>query len=154
MFLIIIFTAAVISLARRDSAFWIIAWPGTVIHELLHLLIGWIINGKPTELSVIPTPWPGGYALGYVDFANITWYNSTPIALAPLLSVPVVYWLSLYVPVTWTWGTALAVWALASAVAQCMPSSQDMSLIRRHPWGLIFWTAIGYAVYKSYAFFG
>jgi hypothetical protein len=154
MFWVILLTAAAVSLTRQDKIFWIIAWPGTVMHELLHWTVGFISNGKPTNISLTPTPWPGGYALGYVEFANVTWYNSAPIALAPLLALPVVYWFSFYIPPEITWGTALAVWALASSISQCLPSSQDISLIRKHPWGLVFWIGVVYLLYKNNILFG
>lgn len=124
------------------------------MHELMHWTVGLLTNGKPTKLSVIPTPWPGGYALGYVEFANLTWYNSLPVALAPLLSLPVAYSLSFYIPPEITWGTALATWVLASFVSQCLPSSQDIKIMMRYPLGIFFWIVILYLLYKNNIFFG
>jgi hypothetical protein len=62
--------------------------PGTFVHELLHLLVGMIMNGKPVTISL----WPrrvgqGHWILGAVGFANLRWYNAMFIGLAPLLAI-------------------------------------------------------------------
>lgn len=57
--------------------------PGTLVHELLHLLVGLLLNGKPVSLSL----WPrkasqGRWILGAVGFVNLRWYNAVFIGLA------------------------------------------------------------------------
>lgn len=65
--------------------YFLVEWPGTVLHELLHFVVGYITNGKPTQFRVTPKKMADGYwSLGSVQFANITWYNGVFIGLAPL----------------------------------------------------------------------
>lgn len=156
MFGIILIVTLLLSRANRDSKFWIIAWPGTAMHELMHWAVGSVTNGKPTKLSVLPQPAENGQLiLGYVNFANITWYNAFPIAVAPLLAIPAVYYASQYVPHELTLATGLAIWALASSISQCLPSTQDWEIARRHPVGLVFWTSfLVLLLYKNNNFFG
>lgn len=74
--------------------FALIAWPGTVAHEACHAAVGLILGAKPRGFTVWPTRIGGGrWRLGSVSFANITWWNAAPTALAPLLLAPAAVWL-------------------------------------------------------------
>lgn len=61
--------------------------PGTVLHELMHFLIGGFMNARPCNFTIIPRrdPATGAYVMGSVGFRNVTFYNAIPAALAPLL---------------------------------------------------------------------
>ena len=79
----------VLWLRRWPLLFALSIWPGTVAHELLHFLAGWIAGAKPVSLSVIPRRNPeGGWVLGSVAFTRLRWWNSMPVALAPLALLP------------------------------------------------------------------
>ena len=64
--------------------------PGTVLHELMHFLIGGFMNARPCNFTIIPRrdPATGAYVMGSVGFRNVTFYNAIPAALAPLLLLP------------------------------------------------------------------
>ncbi len=104
--------------------------PGTLVHELLHLLVGLIMNGKPVTISL----WPrrvgqGQWILGAVGFANLRWYNAMFIGLAPLLAILVAMLLA---PSPLGWSPQMAdfkYWAMATPIlAMCWPSSIDWKL--------------------------
>jgi hypothetical protein len=76
-------------LRRWPLLFALSVWPGTVAHELLHFLAGWITGAKPVSLSVIPhRTHEGGWVLGSVAFANLRWWNSALVGLAPMALLP------------------------------------------------------------------
>lgn len=75
--------------SARDS-FWVGSWlkiPGTLTHELAHLLIGFLSNAKPVTLSVLPKREGKSIIFGEVTFTNIAWYNAVITGLAPLLLI-------------------------------------------------------------------
>ena len=148
MFWIVLITAALLIAApKKWSWTWVmISWPGTVLHETMHWSMGKLLNGQPSELSVFPTRTEEGMDLGYVTFENLTWYNSLPIAVAPLLTVPLAYWLSGMIPPEMTWTSVVAVWALASGISMSWPSPQDWSLLARYPTGSAIWVSVAGAL--------
>lgn len=58
---------------------------GTIGHEALHAIVGWLVNAKPTSFSIIPRRQQNGWVLGSVGFKNLNIWNSAPAAFAPLL---------------------------------------------------------------------
>lgn len=104
--------------------------PGTLIHELLHLVVGLILNGKPVSLSL----WPrrvnhGQWVLGCVGFENLRWYNAVFVGMAPLLAFAGAMLLA---PSPRGWSpkiSDLQHWAIAAPVlAMCLPSGVDLKL--------------------------
>jgi hypothetical protein len=75
----------------------IINLPGTLLHELMHFIIGLISLARPTNFSIIPKRKDGYITFGYVGFNNIRWYNAFPTGMAPLLIIPFIpYLFNLY----------------------------------------------------------
>lgn len=64
---------------------------GTFLHELMHFIVGFILFAKPVSFSIFPKKSGDGYTLGSVEFMNLTWWNSLPVAMAPLLLLGVAY---------------------------------------------------------------
>lgn len=64
--------------------------PGTVAHELAHLLLGFVFMARPVHFSVIPSRNRdgSGWKLGEVGFTHLRWWNQLPVGLAPLLLLP------------------------------------------------------------------
>lgn len=62
---------------------------GTFLHELMHFCVGFLLNAKPVSFSLFPRKAEGGYVLGSVQFSNLSWYNTIPTAMAPLLLIVV-----------------------------------------------------------------
>jgi hypothetical protein len=58
---------------------------GTFAHEALHLIVGLVVNAKPTSFSIIPKRQKNCWVLGSVGFRNLNIWNSAPTAFASLL---------------------------------------------------------------------
>ena len=59
--------------------------PGTILHELMHFIVGLVLNARPCNFTVFPRKSPDGYyVMGSVGFRNVTFYNAVPSALAPV----------------------------------------------------------------------
>jgi len=140
MFLAVLILAFVIRRSKESDIFWLLSWPGTVVHELLHYVIGFVLFAQPTKISV----WPedretSGQTMGYVNFANIQWYNAMPTGLAPLLGVFVVLFIAGLVPVGFSLSGIFWIWIMASVLSQVWPSQQD--------WKVAFSSIGGLAMY-------
>jgi hypothetical protein len=140
MFLAVLILAFVIRRSKESDIFWLLSWPGTVVHELLHYVIGFVLFAQPTKISV----WPedretSGQTMGYVNFANIQWYNAMPTGLAPLLGVFVVLFIAGLVPVGFSLSGVFWIWVMASVLSQVWPSQQD--------WKVAFSSIGGLALY-------
>jgi hypothetical protein len=66
--------------------------PFTIIHELLHFIVGFAVNARPYSFSIIPDFNKDEIVLGSVSCSNIRWYNGFFVGLAPLLIVPIFYY--------------------------------------------------------------
>jgi hypothetical protein len=156
MSLIILALAILLFLNKNSPTFWIFAWPGTVMHETLHWTVGKVMGAEPVRFSVLPEK--DSNLIGSVSFANITWFNCVPVTMAPLLGVPLAYFLYGYIPHIEIWsikGIAM-IWTFAAILASSWPSSVDFKLSARHPEGWLFWggLAVLYFGNKYYHFFG
>ena len=69
-----------------------------LFHELTHLIASFLTNGKPRWFSIFPSKnideKSGNitYTLGYVTSKNIRWYNVFIISMAPLLLLPLSFY--------------------------------------------------------------
>lgn len=127
-------------------ALWVL--PGTLVHELLHLIVGLLLNGKPVTVSLWPRRAANGqWILGSVGFTNLRWYNAVFIGLAPLLAIAVSMALT-PTPIGWKLHTDdLWHWALVAPVlAMCLPSTTDWKLALRS-WPIIGLGLVGLAWY-------
>ncbi len=72
--------------------------PGTILHEFMHYWVGLILNARPVNFTL----WPkrdlnGYYVMGSVGFQNVTYYNAVPAAMAPLLLLPLGFYINRYI---------------------------------------------------------
>lgn len=71
--------------------------PGTLLHELMHFTVGLVMNAHPCNFTVFPRKGlDGSYVMGSVGFRNVTFYNAVPAAMAPLLLLPIGFYLNRY----------------------------------------------------------
>jgi len=120
--------------------------PSTILHELLHFIVGFLTFAKPVSFSVIPKKSAdGSYTLGEVQFSNLNFFNSIPTALAPLLMLIGLYFFDLYY---WNyaneniWYFILFVYINFTAVYSGIPSGQDFKVALSNWVGIIFWLMI------------
>lgn len=78
------------------------ALPATLLHELSHLIVAFVTGGRPAGFSIIPTPRlvtladgsvRRSWVLGAVTIRNAGIIASLPTGLAPLLLVPLAWFL-------------------------------------------------------------
>ena len=71
--------------------------PGTILHEMMHFIVGLFLNARPCNFTVFPRRGDdGNYVMGSVGFRNVTFYNAVPSAMAPLLLLPIGFYLNRY----------------------------------------------------------
>lgn len=138
----LLLAAVLMRWGRANLTFAMVAFPGTLAHELLHFSIGYCVGARPVSLSL----WPrragdGGYVFGVVVFANLRWWNAAPACLAPLAGyaiAPAVSWLRVrhgyqFCPAD------VAIWfSLGQVIAAAWPSIVDWKLsLRSWPFAVI-----------------
>ena len=70
---------------------------GTVLHELMHYVVGLIMNAKPCNFTIFPRRAENGvYVMGSVGFRNVTFYNALPSAMAPILLLFIGFYINRY----------------------------------------------------------
>jgi hypothetical protein len=138
----------------RDSMWRValLSLPGTIAHELTHLIVGLLLHAQPHGFSVWPRPRGNAWALGSVSFRNIGLLNGAFVAFAPLLLLPVA-WLCLvhvlmplWIEARWGWWL-LAGYLAATALFAALPSLQDIKLGAR---SLLLYVAIGALLWWAY----
>lgn len=120
-------------LRRWPRIYAALTWPGTLAHEFLHYLAGLLTGARPVSLTIIPRKQTDGtWVLGEVAFARLRWWNSVPVALAPLALFPIggwIVWQSAVLPVLDWSGAGLKQLAILCLMA-AWPSRQDWA----HAW--------------------
>lgn len=121
--------------------------PGTLLHELMHFFVGLILNAKPCNFTIIPRRGEtGGYVMGSVGFTNVTFYNAVPSALAPLLLLPLGFYLNRYaLPSLEPTFVNYVLYVLLQTiiVENAMPSSADFRVARMYFFGVVMYAVVG-----------
>jgi hypothetical protein len=134
-----------IHLSRRWVLLYaLLAWPGTLLHELSHWLIAAVLGGRPTVPSIVPTRTERGWRLGSVGIRHVRWFNALPIGSAPLLLAPLAI-AALVTSVRWPashWAHWFALYVAAAAALACLPSLADWKIVGSRPLGLVFYAAV------------
>ncbi len=118
--------------------------PGTLLHEMMHFLVGAFLNARPCNFTVFPKkdPLSGDYVMGSVGFRNITFYNAVPAALAPLLLLPVGFYLNRYflpyIPQT-ILGYVFYILLQTVIIENAMPSQADFRIAGMYLSGLLLY---------------
>ena len=141
MFKFVFITTLIMLFARGYPSFWILIWPGTVAHELMHWVVGKVLGAKPGKIEILPEKFQHGKVrtVGSVIFYKANWFNALPTAAAPLLNIPLVFISSQHLHPGLTWLNVVLVWVLASILTQSIPSMADWGMVLRRPIGAIFW---------------
>ena len=149
MVITVLLLAGAIGWFSSSPLFWILAWPGTVIHELMHWIIGLITFAKPLNINIMPSPpGDGSRVLGSVEFANVGWWNALPVGLAPLLAFPLALGFAATMQFDWSLSSLLITWILASVISQCWPSPGDWQIAFSKPVGVLMWVGLVFYIFQ------
>lgn len=124
----------------------LINMPGTILHETMHFLVGLVLNAKPCNFTLFPRRNENGYVMGSVGFTNITFYNAIPASMAPLLLLPIGFYLNRYflpnMEPTFT-NYVLYVLLQTIIIENALPSSADFKVAKMYFLGIVMYAAIG-----------
>lgn len=124
--------------------------PGTFLHELMHYLVGSFFNARPVNFTIFPQRGPeGDYVMGSVGFSNITFYNAVPSAMAPLLLLPIAFYLNRYgLPLMRPtfFNYVLYVLLQTIIIENAIPSGADFRVARTYLSGVLLYTVLGMAL--------
>ena len=119
------------------------------MHEIMHWIVGWVTLASPTRISLFPKIDGDRAVLGSVWFENIGWWNSVPVALAPLLGIPLcILFVAAMPPISWSITGMFTAWVAASVLSQSWPSREDWQIAFSEPVGVVMYAALGYWVIK------
>lgn len=135
----------IFALRRLMPVFFLAVFPATVAHELTHLGVALLLNGKPAGFRLIPRRSSAGYVLGAVRCANVRWYNGLFIGLAPLallaVAVALLGWrVRGYVAINSS--EALWAYAITCLIYAAIPSWQDIKVALASLWLLVTLSAV------------
>ncbi|OGU12768.1 MAG: hypothetical protein A2075_05270 [Geobacteraceae bacterium GWC2_58_44] len=151
--LLVILLAVLQGRVGRIGTFWQICWalPGTLLHELSHLVVAAVTGGRPVGFSIIPRREASRgsgqrWQLGSVTISRPGPVSALPSALAPLALNVVAYYLYQ------GWGswfprdlahTLLMYAAVYLFCYSSIPSGQDVRVALSSPFGLLLYAALG-----------
>ena len=151
---IIIARILTVTFSNNIYIYSVIHLVGTFLHELMHLLISFLFNGKPKGFSIFPTKDErGNFILGYVSNSNLTWYNKFPISIAPLLIWILIYYFDLYFFLHFDKNilSQLAyIFVVSVLIINSIPSKKDLGILFSCPSGIIFYSFIIFLVLQFY----
>lgn len=140
----------VLSLPLRS--FWILSLlklPGTLAHELCHLVPGLLLGARPVGFTIIPKRGgDGAYTLGSVSFENIRWYSGWLIGLAPLALLPISFSVLRWRAAIPDSGAPEFFWlyVCATFAISSWPSRADFRIVAAYSW--FFVLAVGWVWWK------
>ena len=124
--------------------------PGTLLHELMHFLVGGFLNAQPCNFTLLPRrSVEGDYVMGSVGFRNITFYNAVPAALAPLLLLPIGFYFNRYFlpqmePTLFNY--IIYVLLQTIIVENAIPSRTDFNVAGQYFTGVVLYLVLGVSV--------
>ena len=117
--------------------------PGTILHELMHFVVGLFLNARPCNFNLIPRKnEDGNYVMGSVGFTNITFYNAVPAAMAPLLLLPIGFYINRYLlPLIQPSFVNYTIYVLLQTVIieNAMPSAADFRVAKMYFLGMVMY---------------
>jgi len=158
-FLILLVVVLVRLKYHTYSSMWATALvnvPGTALHELMHYLVGLILNAKPCNFTLFPKKsMDGGYVMGSVGFCNVRFYNAVPSAMAPLLLLFIGFYLNRYfLPTMRLTAVNYILYVLLQTIIieNAVPSGADFKVAFAYPKGVILYTIIALAAISALLF--
>ena len=137
------------------SSMWasaLINIPGTLLHEMMHFLVGALFNAQPFNFTLLPRRnAEGDYVMGSVSFRNITFYNAVPAALAPLLLLLIGFYVNRYVlpMMAPTLGNYVLYVLLQTIIVEnAIPSQTDFDVAGKYFSGIMLYLILIVAVFS------
>jgi len=124
----------VLILQSARASMWglaLLALPGTIAHELSHLVVGFVLLAEPAGFSVWPKSSRHSWTLGSVTFRRINLFNGAAVSLAPLLFLPLAWYglirlaAPFWVHHQWLWWFGM-VYLISTIFFAAIPSLQDI----------------------------
>lgn len=132
-------------ISRHGTFFFVISHlPSTLMHELAHFSIAFVLGGHPTGINLWPERIGNRWTLGSV-VSRATILSTTPTALAPILWAPAGFYLLAHRisladgSLPHLCGIYLVAYLCFTA---CVPSWQDIKVAISHPMSLLLWSGI------------
>ena len=117
--------------------------PGTILHEFMHFFVGMILNARPCNFTIFPRRGEdGSYVMGSVGFRNVTFYNAVPASMAPLLLLPIGFYLNRYfLPTMEPTFVNYVLYVLLQTIIieNAMPSGADFRVARMYISGVLLY---------------
>ena len=124
--------------------------PGTFMHELMQYFVGAILNVIPVNFTIFPKRnLDGAYVMGSVGFSNITFYNAVPSAMAPLLLLPIAFYINRYALPMMTptfFNYVLYVLLQTIIIENAIPSGADFRVAGMYWRGLLLYAVLAIAL--------
>ncbi len=130
----VLYGILLLNLSRSvEPIYFILQFPATVLHELMHYLFALIWGGQPSWPSFWPRRQGQQQVLGSVETRSLNLLNVWPIALAPLILIPIfVLQLPLFPNHPPLLQRCIHAALGVSLLSGSIPSSQDFALIWQH----------------------
>lgn len=117
--------------------------PGTILHEFMHFFVGMLLNARPCNFTIFPRRGDdGSYVMGSVGFRNVTFYNAVPASMAPLLLLPIGFYLNRYfLPALQPTFVNYVLYVLLQTIIieNAMPSGADFRVARMYISGMLLY---------------
>ena len=117
--------------------------PGTILHEFMHFFVGMLLNARPCNFTIFPRRGEdGSYVMGSVGFRNVTFYNAVPASMAPLLLLPIGFYLNRYfLPTMEPTFVNYVLYVLLQTIIieNAMPSGADFRVTRMYICGVLLY---------------
>ena len=117
--------------------------PGTILHEFMHFFVGMLLNARPCNFTIFPRRGEdGSYVMGSVGFRNVTFYNAVPASMAPLLLLPIGFYLNRYfLPTMEPTFVNYVLYVLLQTIIieNAMPSGSDFRVARMYISGVLLY---------------
>lgn len=125
--------------------------PGTVLHEFMHFFVGMVLNARPCNFTIFPRRGEdGNYVMGSVGFRNVTFYNAVPASMAPLLLLPIGFYLNRYfLPAMRPTFVNYVLYVLLQTIIieNAMPSGADFRVARMYVSGILLYGFVALSLF-------
>lgn len=117
--------------------------PGTILHESMHYIVGLFLNARPCNFTIFPRRGDdGNYVMGSVGFRNVTFYNAVPASMAPLILLPIGFYINRYLLPTMVptfLNYVLYVLLQTIIIENAVPSGADFRVARMYLSGVLMY---------------